>query len=153
MDFPAFPDLPLDAAESPISFHFEDVEFDLPDETALADWLAQAAENEGKTLGELAYIFCSDEHLLGINREHLQHDYYTDVITFQYSEAHIAGDVFISAERVAENAEVAGATFRHELCRVMVHGLLHLAGHSDKTEADRADMTALENFYLAKINL
>lgn len=151
MDFPAFPDMPLDESDSPVSFHFEDVEIELPDEAALTDWLTQTAENEGKSIAELSYIFCSDEYLLQINREHLQHDYYTDVITFQYSDAAIEGDVFISTDRVAENAAAHGATFRHELCRIMVHGLLHLAGHSDKTEAERAAMTALENLYLAKI--
>lgn len=153
MNFPSFPELPLDEVESPVSFEFEDVEVELPNETMLINWLSQSAENEGKSIAALAYIFCSDEYLLQVNREHLQHDYYTDVITFQYSDKAIEGDVFISTDRVAENAAANSVTFQHELCRIMVHGLLHLAGYSDKTEAERAAMTTLENHYLAKINL
>ena len=101
-------------------------------------------------MGEVTFIFCDDEYLHKINLEHLDHDDYTDVITFPYSEKTFEGDVFISIERVRENATNVGATFTHELCRVMVHGLLHLAGHTDKTTELRAAMTAKEDFYLGK---
>lgn len=152
MEFPDFPELPFHESDSPISFHKEDVEIELPDAEMLTNWLTHTAEQEGKTIRALTYVFCSDEYLLQVNREHLQHDYYTDVITFPYSETEIEGDVFISMDRVTENASANGISFQHELCRIMVHGLLHLAGHSDKTEAERASMTLLENYYLAKMN-
>lgn len=143
-----FPDLPSEALEPSISFHFEDVEFDLPDEQALTKWLILVSEAEGKPLGEISYIFCSDEHLRGINVEYLDHDYYTDIITFPYEGETIQGDMFISSERVTDNAATNGVAFRQELCRVMVHGLLHLAGYGDKTEAEAKVMREKEDFYL-----
>ena len=143
-----FPDLPSEALEPFVSFHFEDVEFDLPDEQALTKWLTLVAEAEGQQLGEITYIFCSDEHLRGINVEYLDHDYYTDIITFPYDGEAIQGDMFISSERVTDNAAANGVSFRHELCRVMVHGLLHLMGYGDKTEAEAQVMRAKEDFYL-----
>ena len=146
-----FPSLPGQAPEPSVSFHFEDVEFELPDEQALTQWLSAVAEAEGKPLGEISYIFCSDEHLRGINVEYLDHDYYTDIITFPYEGEAIQGDMFISSERVADNAEANGASFRHELCRVMVHGLLHLAGYGDKTEAEAQVMREKEDFYLSRM--
>lgn len=144
-----FPDLPAPAPVSSISFHFEDVEFDLPDEQILTDWLIAVAQAEGQILGEITYIFCSDEHLRGINVQYLDHDYYTDIITFPYEGAEIQGDMFISSERVADNAEVNSVPFHHELCRVMVHGLLHLLGYGDKTEAEAQTMRSKEDDYLA----
>lgn len=147
MDFPA---LPHDAPEQPIGFHFEDVEFDLPDTDGLAAWLSSLAEEEGKPLVELNYIFCSDERLREMNVEFLDHDYYTDVITFPYSENAAHGDVFISSERVADNARSMGIPFATELCRVLAHGLLHLLGYGDKTEEEQQTMRAKEDYYLAK---
>jgi len=146
-----FPDLPADEPEIPVSFHFEDVEFELPDEQMLTDWLLGVAESEGKAFVEVTYIFCSDERLREMNVEFLDHDYYTDVITFPYSEDAVHGDVFISSERVAENAQSLGIAFQHELCRVLVHGVLHLAGYLDKTEEAERVMRAREDFYLQKI--
>jgi rRNA maturation RNase YbeY len=143
-----FPELPADHAESPISFHLEDVELILPQEEALTAWLASIAEQEQKELIELNYIFCSDEHLLNINIEYLQHDYYTDVITFPYSETAVHGDVFISIDRVQDNATSLGVSFENELLRVMAHGALHLAGYDDKSPEKKAEMRNKEDFYL-----
>lgn len=143
-----FPDLPSEALEPFVSFHFEDVQFDLPDEQTVTKWLTNVANHEGQHLGEITYIFCSDEHLRGINVEYLDHDYYTDIITFPYNGEAIQGDMFISSERVTDNAAANGVSFRHELCRVMVHGLLHLMGYGDKTEAEAQVMRAKEDFYL-----
>ena len=146
-----FPDLPADEPEIPVSFHFEDVEFELPDEQMLTDWLLGVAESEGKAFVEVTYIFCSDERLREMNVEFLDHDYYTDVITFPYAEDAVHGDVFISSERVADNAQTLGVPFEQELCRVLVHGVLHLAGYLDKTEEAERGMRAREDFYLQKI--
>ncbi len=145
-----FPDFPDEAPESPVSFHFEDVSFELPDELMLTDWLLGVAESEGKAFVEVNYIFCSDERLREMNLEFLDHDYYTDVITFPYAEDAIHGDVFVSSERVADNAQSLGVTFEHELSRVLVHGVLHLAGYLDKTEEAERVMREREDFYLGK---
>lgn len=148
-----FPDLgALDAPQQPIEFYFEDVDVELPDETQLRDWLSAAAAAEGKTVAELGYIFCSDEHLRGINVEFLDHDYYTDIITFDSSEGlALSGEMYISTDRVAENALDNRVPFAHELCRVMVHGLLHLAGYGDKTPGEEQIMRSREDFYLARL--
>lgn len=151
LNFPDFPEVGSDDEIPGFYFHFEDISVDFPPETAVSEWLESAAENEGKPIGEVSYIFCNDEYLHKINLEHLDHDDYTDVITFPYSDEKIEGDVFISVDRVRENAGAVGATFHHELCRVMVHGLLHLVGHSDKTTELRAAMTEKEDFYLKKM--
>jgi probable rRNA maturation factor len=146
-----FPDLPTDTPDTPISFHFEDVAFDLPDQTVLTDWLLAVTAVENKPFVEVNYIFCSDEHLRDINVEYLDHDYYTDVITFPYADDAVHGDVFISSERVADNAQTQGVSFAHELCRVMAHGVLHLAGYSDKEPEKEAVMRQKEDFYLQKL--
>ena len=148
MQFPAFPS---DAPDASVSFHFEDVEFELPNEQKLSDWLQSVAESEGKEFVEVNYIFCSDERLREMNVEFLDHDYYTDVITFPYAEDAVHGDVFISSERVADNAKTLQVPFEHELCRVLVHGVLHLAGYQDKTEAAEQVMREREDFYLKRI--
>jgi rRNA maturation RNase YbeY len=146
-----FPDLPTEAPESPFSFHFEDVSFELPDPERLSNWLANVVEEEGKVLVEVNYIFCSDERLREVNVEFLDHDYYTDIITFPYSEDEIHGDIFISSERVADNAQTLGLTFEEELCRVLVHGVLHLAGWPDKTPEEESAMRAREDYYLGRL--
>lgn len=147
-----FPDLPLEPSDSPVSFHVEDVTLDV-DVSALAPWLMSIAEAEGKPFVELNYIFCSDAYLLRLNVEHLDHDYYTDILTFPYADDAIHGDIFISTERVADNAATLGLPFFHELCRVMAHGVLHLAGYRDETEAEEMRMREKENYYLGKLDL
>jgi probable rRNA maturation factor len=136
-----------------ISFHTEDLKFQLPQKLKHKQWLTAIATEEGKKMGELAYIFCSDNYLLKINQEYLQHDTLTDIVTFDNSEnaKTIEGDIFISHERVLENGEKLG-TSTNELQRVMAHGLLHLCGYKDKTKADKELMTLKENYYLAKQN-
>jgi len=147
MDFPEFP-LDEDVPENVILFHFEDVTFDMPAESALKNWLCSVAEKEEKPFYEVNYIFCSDEYLRKINVEYLNHDYYTDIITFPYDDSAVHGDMFISSERVAENANTNGTPFYHELYRVMVHGVLHMIGYGDKTPAEEAVMRQKENDYL-----
>ena len=148
MQFPDIPGAP-GASDAPlIAFHSEDVPFELPFEEAAAEWLLAVAAAEQKPLDEVNYIFCSDEHLRQINIEYLDHDYYTDVITFPYDEDSICGDIFISIDRVRDNAEQLQAPFLHELSRVMVHGVLHLAGYYDHTDEQEAAMRAKEDFYL-----
>lgn len=146
-----FPLISSDKPETPISFHFEDVAFELPDAQMLTDWLLSVAESEGKGFEEINYIFCSDEHLREMNVEFLDHDYYTDIITFPYTEDVVHGDIFISSERVADNAQTLGVRFEQELCRVLVHGLLHLAGYLDTTDEEKRVMRERENFYLEKL--
>jgi len=134
-----------------ISFHAEDISFSLPDKLKHKQWLQSVAKEEQKKVGVLNYVFCSDNYLLEINQEYLQHDTYTDIVTFDNSDNAkiIEGDIFISYERVLENAAKFG-TESSELQRVMVHGLLHLCGYKDKAKAEKALMTEKENYYLAK---
>ena len=105
--------------------------------------------NENKKEGELSFVFCSDEYLLKMNIDYLKHDFYTDVITFDYSEGDIiSGDVFISIERIKENSEKYNVSFENELQRVMIHGVLHLVGYKDKTEEELKQMREKESQYL-----
>jgi rRNA maturation RNase YbeY len=132
-----------------ISFHVEQVDFNLVDRRILKLWVKQVAEAEGKSVGDIAYIFCSDEYLLSLNKSYLEHDYYTDVITFDYTSGDfIAGDIFISVDRVRANAVEYEVSFRSELYRVMIHGILHLCSYQDLAEADGKIMRDKEDFYL-----
>lgn len=109
-------------------------------------WVKAVAETYGKRVGEVAYIFCDDEKILEVNREYLEHDYYTDIITFDYSEGNrIAGDLFISLDTVASNAELFGRPYEEELHRVIIHGILHLCGIKDKEPGEREQMEQAEN--------
>ena len=129
-----------------VDFVFEDVsKFDL-DFSQITSWYTSIALQENKELGELTLIFCSDDYLLDINREHLNHDYFTDIITFDYSDFPIvSGDLFISIDRVKENAVDFNVSFEHELHRVIIHGFLHLCGYLDKSEEDELIMRSKEN--------
>ncbi len=123
-------------------------------ETRLLAWIRSVAADYNKRLGEITYIFCDDERILEVNKEFLQHDYYTDIITFDYSAGNtIAGDIFISLDTVKSNAEEVGVTFEEELHRIIIHGILHLTGQGDKTPETRAEMTNKENKALAKLNI
>lgn len=109
-------------------------------------WVKAVADTYGKRVGEVAYIFCADEKILEVNREYLEHDYYTDIITFDYSEGNrIAGDLFISLDTVASNAELFGRPYEEELHRVIIHGILHLCGIKDKEPGEREQMEQAEN--------
>ena len=113
-------------------------------------WVKAVAASYGKRVGEIAYIFCNDEKILEVNREYLQHDYYTDIITFDYTEGDvISGDLFISLDTVRTNAEQVGAAYDEELHRVIIHGILHLCGITDKGPGEREIMEAAENRALA----
>ncbi len=132
-----------------ISFFNEDV--DMPNISEQKEkWLSFVIDDNKKNEGELNFIFCSDAYLLDINQKYLQHDYYTDIITFDYCENDIiSGDIFISTERVAENAEKFNVSFDSELSRILVHGVLHLLGQHDKAPDDKKEMTRLEDKYLS----
>jgi probable rRNA maturation factor len=132
-----------------IHFCTEDITFSLKEKLKHKAWLNEVAKQEGKKILELTYVFCSDEYLLQINQEYLNHDTLTDIVTFDNSEdpKKIEGDIFISIERVLENGNKLG-TSDTELERVMVHGLLHLLGYKDKKKEDKALMTQKEDFYI-----
>ena len=129
--------------------YFSSTDFELPGQSKITSWLVQAIKKEGYSLQDLAFNFCSDEGLLKINQEFLGHDTLTDVITFDYSEdKKISGEVFISIDRVRDNASEFTQDFEVEIRRVMVHGVLHLCGHKDKSSKDKEAMSDMENFYL-----
>ncbi len=129
-----------------IKFSFVELPaFDLPIED-ISSWLSTICVVEDKYEGDINVVFCNDEYLLQLNMLHLNHSYYTDVITFDYSEDKtISGDIFISIDRVKENAQEFSVTFFNELCRVIVHGVLHLCGYKDKTEEDNRLMRKKED--------
>ena len=122
------------------------------DERKVGRWIRAVAAEYGYGVGNINYIFCSDERELVVNREFLGHDYYTDVITFDYStESMLNGDIFISLDTVRSNAEMVGTTFESELLRILIHGVLHLTGQGDKTPETKAQMTEKEEKALAKL--
>jgi len=135
-----------------ITFHEEDISYKLKNKTAVRKWITDTIVAEGYKLSELTYIFCTDEYLLQINKQYLDHDTYTDIITFDNSEEEgvIVGDIFISIERIRENAGKFNVTEAHELHRVLIHGALHLLGYKDKSSGDKKKMTLKEDFYLDK---
>ncbi|MGB6154070.1 MAG: rRNA maturation RNase YbeY [Pricia sp.] len=128
-----------------IEFHYE-TDFQLADEVKFADWVSRVVVSEEAVVGQLDYIFCADDYLYELNKKHLGHDTLTDIITFDYADGKsVSGDIFISVERVVENAQLFNTDFEQELLRVMAHGLLHLAGYNDKTEGDRSQMRTKED--------
>lgn len=133
-----------------ISYYAEDTNFVLKGRQRNNRWLRLVAESEIRRMGDVSIIFCSDNHILDINLKYLQHDYFTDIITFDYCEGEkISGDLFISVDSVRENAALYGTTFEDELNRVMVHGILHLIGYDDHTKAQQKVMREKENYYLS----
>ena len=134
-----------------ILFFNEDITFDLKNKTKIRNILNVFAQEEKKNIGQLTYIFCSDEYLLNINKQYLKHDYLTDIITFDYTvEDEISGDIFISVERVKENAKEFNQKYFSETLRVILHGALHLCGYKDKTKAQQKQMRIKEDYYLEK---
>ncbi len=134
-----------------IYFYNEDTVFELKNKTKIRSLLQIMAQEEKKNIGQLTYIFCSDEYLLHMNQQYLQHDYLTDVITFDYTvKNEISGDVFISVDRVKDNAKIYHQKFFDETLRVICHGTLHLCGYKDKSEKDEKLMRKKENYYLEK---
>lgn len=117
----------------------------------LKAWIQEVIRNEGASTGEISIVFTSDDYLLSVNRDYLHHDYYTDIITFDYSEKKIiSGDILISVERVKENAGIFGVALNEEMDRVIVHGILHLLGYNDSNELEISIMREKETFYLLK---
>ncbi|MBO4566047.1 MAG: rRNA maturation RNase YbeY [Bacteroidales bacterium] len=132
-----------------VRYFFEDVKFEYKDRRFNNSWLKIVAESEIRQLGDVNIIFCSDPYILKINLQYLGHDYFTDIITFDYCEGkRISGDLFISVDCVRENAAFYGTDFQEELHRVIVHGVLHLIGYDDHTDEDIATMRSKENYYL-----
>lgn len=129
-----------------ITFQNQSISFKLKEKTRLKAWIKTVTEKEKHRLGDINYVFCSDEELLEININHLNHNTYTDIITFDYTEdKKISSDIFISVERVEENAKKFKVDFEEELHRVMIHGILHLCGYKDKSKADAELMRKKED--------
>ena len=134
-----------------VSYFFEDTNFKFNRRRLTSQWLKFTAESEIKRIGQVNIIFCSDNYILDINQKYLQHDYFTDIITFDYCEGKtLSGDLFISVDTVRENAIFYGKEFDDELNRVIVHGLLHLIGYDDHSEEDQKTMRSKEDYYLAQ---
>lgn len=121
--------------------------------SSVVEWLESVIAAESRKTGDINFIFCDDEHLLKVNQEFLQHDYYTDIITFDYGRGNVINaDIFISLQRIQENAGKFKASIEQELLRVLVHGILHLCGYADKSETEQQLMRSKEDFYLYKIS-
>ena len=148
MDFPDFTEL----AEDAVQFHAEEIDFALPNSEQIVHWIKTTITAENRQLNSLNFIFCKDTYLHKINLEYLNHDTFTDIITFPYTAEGepIEGDIYISIDRIKENATNFEVTFLKELKRVIIHGVLHLCGYGDKSEAEQKIMTKKENFYLGK---
>ncbi|MGN0011397.1 MAG: rRNA maturation RNase YbeY [Marinilabiliaceae bacterium] len=136
-----------------ITFECEDVKFNLKDKLILKKWIKQVAQSYGFKTGDLTYIFCSDDRILEVNRQYLNHDYYTDIITFDYDEKDVvSGDMFISVDTVKTNAEKFAPSFEDEMHRVIIHGVLHLCGLKDKAPDDEKRMREAEEKALAMLS-
>lgn len=135
-----------------IRFTTQDVDMPAFDQRRVQQWIRSVAADYGFTVGDITYVFTDDEGELRVNQQFLGHDYYTDVITFDYSSQNvISGDIFISLDMIKHNAEQVGTIFVDELMRIMIHGVLHLTGQGDKTPESKAVMTEKENLALAKL--
>jgi probable rRNA maturation factor len=137
-------------SQSKVCFFFDGVDPWLPDRSALKKFIESIFKREGYKLASLNYVFCTDKRLLQINRDYLQHDYYTDIITFGLSPDPIDGEIYISIDRVRDNARDLGVSFKSELHRVIFHGALHLCGYRDKTRAESQLMRRSEDEYLKR---
>ena len=136
-----------------IYFSSENIKFDLRGKLKVKKWITDLIKAQNKKVGEISYLFCDDAYLIEVNRTYLDHDTYTDIITFDYVEGDtISGDILISVERVKENTQLFNTTFDQELHRVIIHGVLHLLGQGDKTEAEAAQMRKKEEAALALWN-
>ncbi len=142
----------METVDNRVNFFTEDCNFLFEFSHQIPDVLNQISLNENVEIGRINYIFCSDAFLLEKNKQFLNHDYFTDVITFDYSdEDSISGDIFISIDNVTANSQVYNVTFENELFRVMIHGALHLAGYGDSDEEEQKIMRSKEDFYLSKL--
>ena len=128
-----------------ITYHYQ-TDFELKDASKYTNWIIECLQAYNCTCGPIAYIFCSDDALLQINKQHLNHDFYTDIITFQYQAApEVSGDIYVSIDRVRENAKTYSESFEQELRRVMIHGILHLIGFRDGTDREKEEMRKRED--------
>lgn len=136
-----------------ITFHIENIEVPDHDPEFLVSWICGIAKELNRSIGKLSYIFCSDDYILDINKQYLGHDYYTDIITFNYNQNRIVcGDIFISVDTVRSNAvEYSDGDFVEELRRVIIHGVLHLFGYNDKSDAEQKEMTRMEDWALGLV--
>lgn len=133
-----------------VRYFCEDIKFEFKNKQLNNRWLKMVAGSEVKKLGDVTIIFCSDNYILDVNMRYLQHDYFTDIITFDYCEGNVlSGDLFISIDTVRENAAEYGAEFDEELHRVIVHGLLHLIGYDDRTPEEEMEIHRKEDYYLS----
>ncbi len=136
-----------------IRFHTEDVKYSWKNKRKLYGWINDSAKAENRFTGAINVILCSDDYLLNMNRQFLEHDYYTDIITFDYSEDEvISGDLYISLDRVCDNAIKNEVSTNYELYRVVIHGIMHLCGYKDKTKSDSVLMRKKEDLYLSKLH-
>lgn len=134
----------------PISFTCHNISFNLKNRNIIKKWLCNVIINENKIIGNINFIFTGNSDILEINTKYLKHNYFTDIITFDYSSDNIiSGDIFISIPTVSENSQIYKTTFNHELMRVVSHGVLHLLGFKDKTKLEQKQMRLKENFYLS----
>lgn len=143
-------------AHSHITFFSEGIHFRLPDEKGTTEWILAVLKGEGKSPEEINYIFCDDAYLLTLNQDYLGHDSYTDIITFDLRETadeNISADIFVSIERVKDNASLLGEDWQRELHRVLIHGILHLLGHNDHTDAEKIMMRQKEDECLKQLNI
>lgn len=135
-----------------IHFHTEDIKFAFKNKTEIKQWITSVAKGKKRKVGDLSFVFCSDGFLLRLNKEYLNHDTLTDIITFDYSkddnQLPISGDIYISIDRIRENAVKFNKSFENELHRVIIHGTLHLLGYADKTKAAKLEMTKKEDIAL-----
>lgn len=131
-----------------INYFFENIDSrDIHPDTS--KWLENLIISENKKPGEINYIFCDDDYLLKVNQDYLDHDYYTDIITFDYVKGKtVSGDIFVSLPRILDNASTLSQNFESELNRVLAHGILHLCGYKDKTEEEKTQMRSKEDFYI-----
>jgi probable rRNA maturation factor len=137
-----------------IVFFAEDVPLPKLKKRILISWIKSVIASEEKKLGEISFIFCSDNYLLEVNKKYLDHDYYTDIITFDYVQDRIiSGDIFISIDRVLENSIIYSTSFQNEIHRILIHGVLHLLGYKDKLKKDKYIMTSKEDLYLNELKI
>ena len=149
--FTNFENMLLSSSKSKVCFFFQEVKVNLAKRTEVKKYLQSIFKSEGKKIKSINYIFCTDKALLEINRQFLNHDFYTDIITFDLSETEvIEAEIYISIDRVKDNALQLGVSFKLELHRVIFHGVLHLCGYKDKSKAEKNKMRGKEEFYLKK---
>jgi rRNA maturation RNase YbeY len=137
-------------AKGSIYFHLEHPKYNFIHHEEISNWIRIVCDSENVRIKLLDFILCTDEDLLEINKKHLNHNYLTDVITFPYSEGDdLEADIFISLDRVDENSKLLNTQYSDELCRVMIHGVLHLCGYKDKTDREQVEMRKKEDYYLS----